>query len=963
MPISRLRLAFVPMLLLAIAGCDNVGRVWDPDVTPPPAPEPSASAVQIVPVGGDVREGRPKVRAAHPKDSGWPSTVPIVVEFSESINEASILPSTTGGIDGRVVLRVRGATQVLPCQYDVLASGRLLVLRPVTVLTNEQNPTYEVVLLPEARDADGVRFEVPSGGTVLTEFQVNEDPALTDGHILALYPRDNVRDVARETDYFIIFDRPANAATLVAANITVSRDGGAPLAGQLVPPLLTVGQPDPRAVRFEPDVPLEASAEYELVVTEDITFGQDGQLDFNGRTPFARFETVAPAAPSAVELGNPTPGFDDKINIDNLPTVALRITPPADAVAGETVRARVYGLDKTTTTAGDFVFVERTVELTQSGAVPVTVDFSGALGTPTSPQFEDGDITFAVQMQRGSQTSSFIHNAAGADLRFDVTRPTLVSAGPPGSLDGADIWSDTEYIAFHGFASEGLSEASLTDGVSALPAGLFASNDTGRFVMTPLLSPRSVAPRGYTLTFRDRAGNFIAGPVTGNIVQRGIVTGVFGGTLTIEAYDQGTLEPVVGATVLVDPGTPVVPALGQLFATTGVNGRAEFPGLAAGPYTVTIARSGYDLVTLYRTGAAFASLPLRPQVNATSTLQGTATFVPTPGTTVVVGNTAFDDHSPLGVRTLPGSQTTIPDTPIVPGRMQVVTAFAGVFEPTASPTFSAQGYQMLGADLMTPTLPGAPAEPGAVSRQNLSLLPSTGGITQLVSSFLVNFGVAAGLDTANLVGGRPTTRVNASLNGFDGQALFGIGFANVSAGTTYAIDANFGLPASGYIAFGPTFWVVTEARDAAGNTTRHRALLDGGTGNVLVVPDPLSIPVASSPGGTGSPLVTVVDVLDESVAGGAGEAVVDLTATDANGRRWVVLASDRDGLGTPESIQLPDLASLNVTGLSPGAWNLRAEARLWISVTLANADDWVLTERTRVEALYARSAPTAITVN
>src|SRR5204862_7624856 len=116
--------------------------------------------------------------------------------------------------------------------------------------------------------------------------------------------------------------------------------------------------------------------------------------DFNGRTPFARYDTVAPAAPAGVELGNPVAGFPDKINRVNLASATLRVTPPTDAAAGDTVRARIYGLDATTTTGADLVFVERTVQLTQPGATPVTVDFSGTLGSLTSPQFEDGNITF-----------------------------------------------------------------------------------------------------------------------------------------------------------------------------------------------------------------------------------------------------------------------------------------------------------------------------------------------------------------------------------------------------------------------------------------------------------------------------------------------------------------------------------------------------------------------------------------
>ena len=69
MPTTRSCLAFAPILLALLgAGCDNVGRAFDPDVNPPPDPEPTASAVQVVPVGGNVIDARPKVRATYPKD-------------------------------------------------------------------------------------------------------------------------------------------------------------------------------------------------------------------------------------------------------------------------------------------------------------------------------------------------------------------------------------------------------------------------------------------------------------------------------------------------------------------------------------------------------------------------------------------------------------------------------------------------------------------------------------------------------------------------------------------------------------------------------------------------------------------------------------------------------------------------------------------------------------------------------
>ncbi|MBL8750685.1 MAG: hypothetical protein JNK78_16115, partial [Planctomycetes bacterium] len=105
----RLRTALSLLVLLGSVACDNVGRAFDRDVNgSDPTPTPGESTIQVVPADGDTRDGRPKVRATFPSGGGWPAGVPIVVEFSESINEATIVPSTPTGTDGRVVLRVSG---------------------------------------------------------------------------------------------------------------------------------------------------------------------------------------------------------------------------------------------------------------------------------------------------------------------------------------------------------------------------------------------------------------------------------------------------------------------------------------------------------------------------------------------------------------------------------------------------------------------------------------------------------------------------------------------------------------------------------------------------------------------------------------------------------------------------------------------------------------------------------------
>ncbi|MFY9344649.1 MAG: carboxypeptidase-like regulatory domain-containing protein [Planctomycetota bacterium] len=959
---SLRRLSLLIPLLVA-GGCDNVGRAFDRDVNPnAPGPETAESPVQVVRVGGIVRDGRPKVRATQPEGAGWPSVVPIVIEFSESVNEDSITPTSPTGTDGRIILRVKGTTQALPCQYDFLAKGRLLVMRPLTELSNEGNPTYEVVLLADARDCDGVRFQVEEGGKVLTEFQVNQDAASTDGRILALFPRDNQKDQLREGECVVVFDRPANPTTVVAANLSVRTPAGDAVSLDIELPLATVGVPDGRVVRFRPQNGFPPASPFELVVTDAITFGQDGNLDFRGRTPFARFETVAPAAPTEIELANPSPGFDDKINRDNVGTVVLRVTTPADTVAGDRVLARIYGGDAGTDPAGDVAFAERSAAAPADGAQTVDIDFSGALGSLDNPDFDDGELTFAAQLVRGSQTSGFIHQPANSTPLFDVTPPTLTTAGPPTGADARDLVSDLEYVAFYGQASEALSSASLADGVN--PAvGVFGAGDDGRFVMAPIGLGRLVTPRGYSLTLTDRAGNLSAAAVNGNLVLRGFITGTLVDSLTAEAFDQTTLLPIADATVLLDVGAPTVPPTGRQVGTTGAAGRVVFTGLAPGLHTITIVRAGYDLVTMYTTAASFVSLPLRPLTNATAIGKGTAAFTPSPGTTAIVGNTAIADRSVLGIRTANAAPNTIPDTPILANRPQLITAFSGAFEPTAVPTFTGAGCNLLGATLTVASPPGAPAAGGAESAQNIAIVPAANTTGALLFPFLNDFGAATGLDLGNLVGGAPRVRVTASLQGFEGQALVGIGFIPSVAGTAYSASASFSLPILGGLAlFAPTPWVAVDAGDTAGRVSRTRGLLIV-SGFTLPGVGPSPIPVITPPGGpvSGSPAVQVVDPYDPALVPG-GQGLFELTATDAAGRRWVVFAADRDGLGGTDTLQFPDLTSPAVAGLAAGAWTLQAEVRLWLSSTLGSPDDFMLSDRVRQEVNYVRSAPVTVTV-
>jgi hypothetical protein len=665
------------------------------------------------------------------------------------------------------------------------------------------------------------------------------------------------------------------------------------------------------------------------------------------------------------------PGFPNKINTSNLLNVTLTVDLPDGSVAGDVVVGRIYGGDAETTQTFDVAFIERTAVVPTAGAQSIELDFGAQLGTLTAPMLDDGEIVFAAQIQRGSQSTGYIHQDSNADPVIDITLPTLERAGPPGS--GNDIFTESESLSYYGEASEGLSAATLTDGVNP-EALIFGSSDSGRFLLLPVPLGRLTAARDYTITMTDLAGNMSAMAIPGQIRQRGVIRGALAGSLTVEAYDHATLEPIVGATVLVDPPTPTVPATSQLIGTTDLNGRVTFDIGMGSAHTITIVRAEYDLVTIYGSQAAFVSLPLKPVLDDTATLRGTAYSQPTasapivPGSTVIVGSTAFADHSVVGSRSEVATSTEIPSTPILPNRTQILTAFGGPFEPVMTPTFGFQGCQVCGVGLISPTAPPSPAAPGGSTAVTLLMTPVVAALGSLAGVHSEDFGLAVGLDTANLITDSPKARITSSLNGFDHQALTGIGAVTLQSGAVYDVAANYSLPLLAALAgFAPVSWLVTEAEDGDGRISRTRVFLDPTSGSIIPGTGPSAIPAITSDPSVpfaGSPLIEVVDVLSAAVVpNGAGIAFLEVTATDSEGRRWHMIVPDRDPIGGADAVQYPDLFTASVAGLVAGDWDMVAEARIAISVTLSSVDDVVLTERFRQEVNYSRSAPVTFTVN
>ena len=75
---------------------------------------------------------------------------------------------------------------------------------------------------------------------------------------------------------------------------------------------------------------------------------------------------------------------------------------------------------------------------------------------------------------------------------------------------------------------------------------------------------------------------------------------------------------------------------------------------------------------------------------------------------------------------------------------------------------------------------------------------------------------------------------------------------------------------------------------------------------------------------------------------------------------WLVCL-DGDAAGGLETVRFPDVAAVSVPGLAPGNWNVAVDARVFVSLG-ATPGDFVLAERVRQEATFARSASEVFSV-
>jgi len=939
---------------------NNVGRVFDRNLDPG---EPGESVVQRMVPQGTAVNGRPRVDTVFPEGNGWPGTVPIVVQFSETINEASVAPQSGAP---NLFVQVQGTDTALPATYDFLFGSRVVVIRPAASLGGEEITTYEVVVTPNLRDGDGVAF----GGnenTVVATFTPDQDESIEDGEILTVLPLDKSKDQRRESLVYAVFTKPVDQSSVTTGatgNFNVREKGGSIIAGARSFPVGAgpIGGGDPRIVAFTPTTVLAGSLDYEIVVDDTITFDSGaGKLDFNNRTPFAGFQTLAFEDVDSVTVGNPTATFLDQVNRNNMADLMIDVDLPPTAAIGDRVTVRIYGLDPDDPGNTAIEFVEASADLIMPGDQILTVNFTDKLGSLTSPKLGEGVLTIAAQLTRGSRRAGYVLSDAANNPRLDITAPTLTQVGPPTGADTSDFVTDQEHAVFCGEASEGLGDASLTAGATVEPYALAGS---GRFMMRPLFLGRRMTPLAYTLNLTDDSGNLNTQPFTGNIIQRGVITNnVISSTLVVEAYDEATFRPLSGVTVLLDEGMPAATPVGRQTMTTNNSGQATFTVTSTANYSITLVGGGYHLISLLDTPARFVSLPLRPLTGATATLNGTQNFEPLTGQTLLAGCNIIDDVLQESISSTTVTPTVLVPTTVRPNRPYVLTAFSGIFEPTSLPSFNNYACLICGPTGVVATPAATAIAPGATATTNQVLIPSIIAARNLSAAYIKDFADSTGLDTSDLVA-TPTVRVQASFFGFGRMTTFGVGQAILGAGAEYTIDATY-LATSAILTLdlGSVLWVSTAATDNGSNVARHRRLiLDPINGITVAAVDTPGIPTITAPGGssTGAPAVEFQDRLDPADIPFVGFGMQTLHATDGSGRRWRVLREDTNGKVGLTTWQLPVFSS--PTGLSTGSWSIRADSTLFFSTAAATAD-MVLEESQRAEVTYARAGAKTFTVN
>lgn len=1002
-PRSWAPLALIPVLLVALQGCDNPACVFGPRNCQPGADGDGSGGNQTSAFVGSPSDGSwlktsaPNVLDAFPSGEGISQTSPIVVIFDESLNPATLL----GALD--LVEFVSGVT--IPTVPTLAADGRMLILLPLAPLPLGQSFDLLVAEDRALTDLSGQNWNaVP--GSLVGSFTV-EATATDVPNVVASFPPDGGAGASDLASITVVFDRDmvlgdfSTDSWIVKVNGVPSSENPDPLP-LIVPPS---GMPVTRiwswsnAALGQPRVSLPTGAAVNLLLSPagallhaDDMAGVDlpaTSISFNLAAFDSPVAVTKPFAPIDAIGGPDLAGSS--------PVLQVELSTPA--MSGDTIELYLFG-DEPGNTG-----LRRTVA--RSVAVPVgsqLVDVLPAdlnlLDGSGNAILGEGPIRVAARVLRAGVGSS-VRLADGdpstpgpQDLLLDTTPPTLLGLGLSGS-NLSPFVSDQRGLVLVGRANEMVSAARVSSAIgdnfsgSEIPSVALGAA-AGTFITQPinlgLLDPTD-PDLAFSVKIYDRAFNATTA-IVGSFRQVGGIgpgNALPGSQITVRVLSEGDLLPLVGARVMVhrrdDMG--VIVELGLGF--TGTEGRVVLPAAMAGDTIVTVDQAGFDLFTFDRVPVDYMTALLRPSNQAPVSTSGEVQAA-LPATIGLVSLDGAVGDSRAGIRDsrLVNTGVCVPDLaaallrcPFGPLAIQAgqlgVRSFMAVDGGLAQGSWTAAGYLQAFSlsDVLLPADAGMD-EIGQVHEvhQMLLALPAEEQAIALTAHVLTR-ALATGLGT--LVAD-PLVTVEGLVPGLSNPLVVGRAEEFVLDANNWAVLGAIpgaadgiddgGGDVLGSLVIGGTIeadlFLRAEVEDTDGNVlvARPRLSVSGGALVLPPVPTLLAPAGGATIPGAGFDL-GIVDVIPDAAM---VEGLVHVQVLDSNGRAWDLWTMDSSDPAGPVRIRAPDIGTMSLGGtpLSAGAATLRVEVFSWSSLDLSS---FLWSDIGREAEMMAFTGETSVTIN
>ena len=640
-----------PALLLAslllggiagLSGCDNPSCVFGPGncsgggggaggLGSDAAGDPTDGSVMVA--------GPPSVVWAAPDGDIGPDT-PILVAFNESISPDSLI--------GAFELISSEFGQAVPIIEPpiVLAGGRVAVLLPIASLTAG---SYTIAFAEDSRVID-ITGQARTGAADIGSFQVLAEPGLAP-LLVGTYPRDGDVEQSDLDPIIVAFDRDVEAASVTSDSFLVTVDGAAPtfsvepeavvLTGGPIPvpvprvyswthtdatgAVASLGVGAPVVVRLSPEANQIRPEEGEPLAETSIAYDLAA-----ARAPKAVFKS--PLSEPANAIGRPN------LEDPELPLVFVEFEEPF--AAGDNLGVFLFGDSVVSEEEVAQGIEAQAIALYRQIAMTESVDFyeikAGQLDLvettiPFVTLLAEGQIEIVVRLETESFQTAV--RRFDGDTDADGVQPPLLDTSAPAlvglEIDGSNLGatpfrSDLRNVVLVGLADEAVEEARVTvvgggqDNLNAEGlAPVIGADQSGRFVTRPI--QLGVLDDGQELELRlelfDRAQNQATISTNFFFQQRGLIE-VSGVPPTSEVdvfvYDERTLAPVPGASVISDAGIVV----------TDVNGRASLTSPGAGDMVITVDANLYELYSWVGVLGPALHVPLRRTLETAANTEG-----------------------------------------------------------------------------------------------------------------------------------------------------------------------------------------------------------------------------------------------------------------------------------------------------------------------------------------------------